>query len=96
MLEESDTYLMILEKGEQRAAGRDILLVGEERLGTADESVRGFPLAERKGYGGQMRRARRFWSASIPPTRPFAISTDARLRSSITDGRSPNWLDDRA
>jgi len=41
MLEESDTYLMILEKGEQRAAGRDILLVGEERLGTADEPVRG-------------------------------------------------------
>lgn len=44
MLEESDTYLMILEqgeeRGEQRARRGDILVVGEERLGAADESVR--------------------------------------------------------
>lgn len=44
MLEESDTYLMILEQGEERgearATRRDILLVGEERLGAADEVVR--------------------------------------------------------
>jgi hypothetical protein len=44
MLEESDTYLMILEqeeeRGEQRATRRDILLVGEERLGAANEAVR--------------------------------------------------------
>ncbi len=41
MLEESDTYLMILEKGEEQATRRGILLVGEERLGAADEPVRG-------------------------------------------------------
>jgi hypothetical protein len=40
MLEESDTYLMILEQGEERARRRDILLVGEARLGSADEAVR--------------------------------------------------------
>lgn len=40
MLEESDTYLMILEQGEERARRGDILLVGEARLGSADESVR--------------------------------------------------------
>lgn len=44
MLEESDTYLMILEqgeeRGEERATRRAILLVGEERLGAADEPVR--------------------------------------------------------
>ena len=44
MLEESDTYLMILEqgeeRGEERATRRGILLVGEERLGAADEVVR--------------------------------------------------------
>jgi hypothetical protein len=44
MLEESDPYLMILEqeeeRGEQRATRRDILLVGEERLGAANEAVR--------------------------------------------------------
>lgn len=44
MLEESDTYLMILEQGEERGEGKarrgDILLVGEERLGAADESMR--------------------------------------------------------
>lgn len=40
MLEESDTYLMILEQGEERGTRRGILLVGEERLGPADETVR--------------------------------------------------------
>jgi predicted transposase YdaD len=44
MLEESDTYLMILEqgeeRGEERATRRHIQLVGEERLGAADEAIR--------------------------------------------------------
>ncbi|HET6883732.1 MAG TPA: hypothetical protein VFI31_26495 [Pirellulales bacterium] len=44
MLEESDTYLMILEqgeeRGEQRARRDDILLVGEIKFGTADPSIR--------------------------------------------------------
>lgn len=40
MLEESDTYLMILERGEERATRRGILLVGEERLGPAGEAIR--------------------------------------------------------
>jgi hypothetical protein len=44
MLEESDTYLMILEQGEERGEQRtrrgDVLLVGEKRLGAADQSVR--------------------------------------------------------
>jgi hypothetical protein len=40
MLEESDTYLMILEQGEERARRSDILMFAEERLGAADESVR--------------------------------------------------------
>ncbi|HEX7376174.1 MAG TPA: hypothetical protein VF278_03635 [Pirellulales bacterium] len=40
MLEESDTYLMILEQGEERATRRDILLVGEARLGAADEAIK--------------------------------------------------------
>lgn len=44
MLEESDTYLMILEQGEERgeekARREAILLVGEERVGRADEPVR--------------------------------------------------------
>lgn len=40
MLEESDTYLMILERGEERARRSDVLLVGEKRLGAADKSVR--------------------------------------------------------
>lgn len=40
MLEESDTYLMILEQGEERARREAILMVGEERFGAANESVR--------------------------------------------------------
>jgi hypothetical protein len=40
MMEESDTFLMILEQGEEKRAKRDILLFGEERLGPADESIK--------------------------------------------------------
>lgn len=39
MLEESDTYLMILERGEERTRRGDVLLFGEEKFGAADESV---------------------------------------------------------
>lgn len=40
MLEESDTYLMILEQGEERAMRRSIVLVGEAKFGPVGESVR--------------------------------------------------------
>jgi hypothetical protein len=40
MLEESDTYLMILEQGEEKTRRGDILLVGEARLGPPDDAVR--------------------------------------------------------
>lgn len=40
MMEESDTYLMILEQGEERATRENILVVGEERLGPPDETIR--------------------------------------------------------
>lgn len=44
LMQESDTYLMILEEGEEKGqekrAKRDILLVGEERLGLADDSFK--------------------------------------------------------
>ncbi|HET6881440.1 MAG TPA: hypothetical protein VFI31_14855 [Pirellulales bacterium] len=39
MLEESDTYLMILERGEEKARREAILLVGEARLGVADNDA---------------------------------------------------------
>lgn len=39
-MEESDTYLMILEQGEERATREDILVVGEERFGPCGEAVR--------------------------------------------------------
>lgn len=40
MMEESDTYLMILEQGQERATREDILVVGEERFGACDDSIR--------------------------------------------------------
>jgi hypothetical protein len=40
MLEESDTYLMILEQGEDRERRDDILVLGEVKFGTADPSIR--------------------------------------------------------
>jgi hypothetical protein len=39
-MEESDTYLMILEEGMVKQAKRDILIVGEKRLGAADALVK--------------------------------------------------------
>ena len=39
-MQESDTYLAILDEGQEKARREDILLFGEERLGPADESVK--------------------------------------------------------
>ena len=39
-MQESDTYLMILEEGEARHARKAVLLVGGDRLGPPDESVK--------------------------------------------------------
>ena len=39
-MQESDTYLMILEEGQKKGARRNILIVGEEKFGPADESVK--------------------------------------------------------
>jgi hypothetical protein len=39
-MEESDTYLMILDQGQEKATREDILVVGEERLGPPEEAVR--------------------------------------------------------
>jgi hypothetical protein len=37
---ESDTYLAILDEGQEKATREAILVVGEERLGPADEAAR--------------------------------------------------------
>ena len=39
-MQESDTYLMILDEGREKGAREDILLFGEEKFGPADASVR--------------------------------------------------------
>ena len=39
-MQESDTYLAILDEGQEKATREDILVVGEERLGPCDEAVR--------------------------------------------------------
>ena len=39
-MQESDTYLAILDEGQEKHAKKAILLVGEERLGSADPSVK--------------------------------------------------------
>ena len=39
-MQESDTYLMILDEGREKQAKKDILLVGEKRLGPAGESIK--------------------------------------------------------
>jgi hypothetical protein len=40
-IEESDTYLAILDEGQEKATRESILVVGEERLGIPDESIKG-------------------------------------------------------
>lgn len=39
-MQESDTYLMILEEGEEKAWREAVFCVGEERFGPPDESIR--------------------------------------------------------
>src|SRR5205085_7433151 len=39
-MQESDTYLMILDEGQEKRARKDILILGEEKCGSADESVK--------------------------------------------------------
>ena len=39
-MQESDTYLMILDEGKEKQAKTAILLVGGKRLGPPDESVK--------------------------------------------------------
>lgn len=39
MIQESDTWLMIIEEGEDRARRKDIVIVGEARLGPPPEDV---------------------------------------------------------
>jgi hypothetical protein len=39
-MHESDTYLMILEEGEEKATRENILAFGEELIGRPDESIR--------------------------------------------------------
>ncbi|HEX7375888.1 MAG TPA: hypothetical protein VF278_02190 [Pirellulales bacterium] len=40
IMQESDTYLMIVDEGMEKQAKKAILLFGEERLGPADESIK--------------------------------------------------------
>src|SRR5437667_1005338 len=40
VMHESDTYLAILDEGQEKRARRDILIAGEERMGPPDESVK--------------------------------------------------------
>lgn len=37
--QESDTYLAILDEGQEKGRREDILAVGEERLGTPEEAI---------------------------------------------------------
>jgi hypothetical protein len=39
-MQESDTYLMILEEGEEKATRELILIQGEDRFGPPDETVK--------------------------------------------------------
>jgi hypothetical protein len=40
LMQESDTYLMIRDEGKEEASREHILLIGEDRLGPADEATR--------------------------------------------------------
>lgn len=40
IMQESDTYLMILDEGEEKRARKDILIIGEERIGPPEEAVK--------------------------------------------------------
>lgn len=39
-MQESDTYLMILDEGQEKYARKAILLVGQKKLGPPDEAIK--------------------------------------------------------
>ncbi len=39
-MHESDAYLAILDEGQEKATREDILLIGEERIGPPEESIK--------------------------------------------------------
>jgi hypothetical protein len=39
-MQESDTYLMILDEGQEKHAKKVVLFIGENRLGSPDESIK--------------------------------------------------------
>ncbi len=39
LMQESETYLRILDEGQEKRARKDILIIGEENFGSADETV---------------------------------------------------------
>ncbi len=39
-MQESDTYLAILDEGQVKATRKDILIVGEEKIGPTEESIK--------------------------------------------------------
>jgi hypothetical protein len=39
-MHESDTYLMILDEGEAKGLRRAILIIGEKRIGLAEEDIK--------------------------------------------------------
>jgi hypothetical protein len=46
-MHESDTYLAILDEGQEKCAREDILIVGEERFGPPPEAVTDLPCLKR-------------------------------------------------
>lgn len=63
MMEESDTYLMILEQGEERATRENIIAFGEERFGSCSEEMRS-RLSEITDLGRLKRMVRRAGKAA--------------------------------
>lgn len=63
LMQESDTYLMILEEGEEKARRESIIELGEARIGNCDESTRA-ELASVTDLGRLKRMFRRAMTAA--------------------------------
>jgi hypothetical protein len=59
VMQESDTYLAILDEGQEKFAKKAILAIGEDRFGPADESMRAqlFRIGDLERLERMLRRA---------------------------------------
>jgi hypothetical protein len=96
-MQESDTYLMILEEGQEKQARKTVLLIGEKKLGPADASVkaqldRDASVDEKVdglGHGASIAASLRLRPRRISPHSRRSLTSRPRRWANSSTGKTP-------